>query len=61
MEKNPRVNSRDPRDTGSIPESGISLGVGNGNPLHCFLPGKLHGLKEPGRLQSMGFYRIRHD
>ena len=40
--KNPPVNSRDPRNTGLIPESGRPLGVGNGNPLHCFLPGKFH-------------------
>ena len=26
--------SRDARDAGSIPGSGISLGGGNGNPLH---------------------------
>ena len=26
-----------------------------------FLPGKFHGLKEPGRLQYMWSQRIRHD
>ena len=45
MVKNPPVNLTDPRDTGSVPESGRSLGVGNGNRLHCFLPGKFHGLR----------------
>ena len=31
--KNPPANSGDARDTGSIPDSGRSPGVGNGNPL----------------------------
>ena len=31
--KNPSVNAGDARDSGSIPGSGISCGVGNGNPL----------------------------
>ena len=31
--KNPPANTRDARDEGSIPESGRSPGVGNGNPL----------------------------
>ena len=31
--KNPPVNAGDLRDAGSIPESGRSPGVGNGNPL----------------------------
>ena len=30
---NPFANARDRRDAGLIPESGRSLGVGNGNPL----------------------------
>ena len=33
MVKNPPVNAGDLRDAGSIPESGRSPGVGNGNPL----------------------------
>ena len=33
----------DPRDTASIPGSGRSPGVGNGNLLQWFLPGKSHG------------------
>ena len=33
--KNPHANAGDIRDTGSIPGSGRSPGVGNGNPLHC--------------------------
>ena len=34
MVKNPPANAGDERDLISIPESGISPGVGNGNPLH---------------------------
>ena len=30
-------------DAGSIPESGRSPGVGNGNPLQYFVLGKFHG------------------
>ena len=33
VKKNPSVNAGDSRDTGSIPGSGISHAVGNGNPL----------------------------
>ena len=33
MEKNLPVNAEDARDVGSIPGSGRSLGVGNGNPV----------------------------
>ena len=33
MVKNPLVHAGDPRDMGSIPGSGRSLGEGNGNPL----------------------------
>ena len=33
MVKNPPANIGDARDMGSIPESGISLGVRNDNPL----------------------------
>ena len=36
--------TRDTRDTGSIPGSGRFLRVGNGNPLQpIFLPGDFHG------------------
>ena len=41
--KNPPANSGDTRDVGSIPGLGRSPGVGNGNPLQYFLPGKFHG------------------
>ena len=30
-------------------------------PTPVFLPGKFHGQEEPGRLQSVGLQRVRHD
>ena len=47
-------------DLGSIPGSGRSPGEGNGNPLQysCW---KIPWMVEPGRLQSMGSQRVRHD
>ena len=44
MVTNPPANAGDTRDTGSIPGSGGSSGVGNGNLLQysAILPGKLH-------------------
>ena len=47
-------------DLGSIPGSGRSPGEGNGNPLQyssCRIP----WMEEPGRLQSTGSQRVRHD
>ena len=47
-------------DLGSIPGSGRSPGVGNGNPLwHACLENSM--TEEPGRLQSMGSQRVGHD
>ena len=40
MVKNPPTNAGDTEDTNSIPGSGRSPGVGNGNSLQ---PGKTHG------------------
>ena len=42
--KNPPANAGETRDTGSIPGSGRSSGVGNGNLLQysAILPGKFH-------------------
>ena len=40
MVKNPLARAGDVRDTGSIPGSGRSPGMGNGN---SFLPGKFPG------------------
>ena len=45
------------RDPGSIPGSGRSPGVGNGNPLNgnsSILAWKISWTKKPGGLQSMG-------
>ena len=45
-------------DLGSPPGSGRSPGEGNGNPLQYSC---LEYPMEPGRLQSMGSQRVRHD
>ena len=47
-------------DLGLIPGSERSPGEENGNPLQ-FLAWKIPWMKEPGRLQSMGSQRVRHD
>ena len=46
-------------DLGLIPGWGRSPGEGNGNPLQysCLE----NPMEEPGRLQSMGSQRVRHD
>ena len=49
-------------DLDSIPGSGRSPGEGNGNITPVILPGKSHGQwVVPGRLQSVGSQRVRHD
>ena len=46
-------------DLGSIPGLGRSPGKGNGNPLqYSYLE---NPMENPGRLQSMGSKRVRHD
>ena len=45
-------------DLDSIPGSGRSPGEANGNLL---LAWKIPWMEEPGRLQSMGLQRVRHD
>ena len=58
--KNPPANAQDLRTTGSIPWLGRSPGGGHGNPLqHSGLEKFMD--EEPGRLQSMGSQRVRHD
>ena len=47
-------------DTGSSPGLGGSPGEGNGNPLHDYCL-ENPWTEEPGRLQSMGSQRVRHD
>ena len=43
MVKNPPGNAGDTRDSGLIPASGRSPGVGNGNLRQYCCPGKFHG------------------
>ena len=50
----------DVRDKSSIPGSGRSPEVGNGNPL-SILVWEITWTEEPGGLQSMGLQRVRHD
>ena len=47
-------------DPGSIPGSGRPSGEGNGSPLQYLCPENPMD-QEPGRLQSMGLQRVRHD
>ena len=47
-------------DLGSIPGSGRSPGEGNGNHSST-LAWKIPWTEEPGRLQSMGSQKVRHD
>ena len=47
-------------DVSSIPELGRSPGGGNGNPSRI-LTWKIPWTKEPGRLQSIGSWRVRHN
>ena len=56
MVKNPPANSG---DVDSVPGSGISCGVGDGN--SSFLAWEIPWTGEPGGLQSMGSQRAGHD
>ena len=47
-------------DLSSIPAWGRSPGGGHGNPFHYSCLENPHGHR-PGRLQSMGSQRVRHD
>ena len=51
--KNPPASAGDARDAGSIPGSGKSPGIENGNPL-WYLAWRIPWTKEPGKLQSIG-------
>ena len=57
MVKDPPTNAG---DLCSIPWSGRSPGGGHGNPL-SILAWRIPGTEEPGRLQSIGSQRVRHD
>ena len=57
MVKNPPVSAG---DVGLIPESGRFPGEENGNPFqYSYLGNSM--TEEPGRLQSMGSQRVRHN
>ena len=58
--KDPLANAGNTKDAGSIPESSRSLGTGSANPLQysCL---ENYIAEEPGRIQSMGPKRVRHD
>ena len=59
MAQNLPANAGDTRDSGLIPGSGRSPGVGNGNPLQCSC---LKNSMDRGAcgLHSMGLQRVRH-
>ena len=59
--KNPAANAGDTRDSGSIPGSERSPGVGNGNPLQYSCLKKMSRTEEPGGLQSKGSRKVGHD
>ena len=59
MVKNSSAKAGDVRDTGLIPGLGRSPRRGNGNPEYFF--GKIAWTEDPGRLQSIGWQRVRHD
>ena len=61
MVNNSPINAGDSRDKGSIPGSGRYSGGGNANPLKCILAWRIPWTEEPGRLQSIGSQRARHD
>ena len=58
--KNLPANAGDARVAGSIPGSGRSLEVGNGNPPQYSYLGNLK-TEETGGLKSMGRQRVRHN
>ena len=57
MVKESAYNAENP---GSIPGLGRSPREGNGNPFHYSCLGN-PWTEEPGRLQSMGLQRVRHN
>ena len=61
MVKNPPANAGDARDVASTPGSGRSPGVVYGNPLQYSCLGRIPWTEEPGRVQSMGSQRVRHE
>ena len=60
--KNLPANVGDIRDTGSIPESGISLGQEESMETHSSIPAyKIPWTEKPGKLQSIGSNRVGCD
>ena len=61
--KNPHANAGDAGDTGSIPGSGRSHGVGNDNPLHysCLENSMGRGAWWGSPYSPWGSQRVRHD
>ena len=58
--KNPPANTGDIRDEGSV--SGLGRSPGRGMATHSsILAWRIPWKEEPGELQSMGLYRVRHD
>jgi len=58
--KNLPASAGDPRDTDSVPGSGRSLEKETATHSST-LPREIPWTEEPGRLQSMGSQRVRHD
>ena len=58
--KNPPDNAGDTRDVGLIPGLERSPAEGSSNPS-SILVWRIPWAEEPGRLQSMGSQRVRHD
>ena len=58
--KNSPTNAGDIRDAGSIPESGRSLeeSMATHSSILAYI---IPWTEEPGRLQSIGLQRVRHD
>ena len=60
MVKNPPGSTGDVRDVGSIP--GLGRSPAGGHATHSsILAWRIPWTEEPGGLQSMGSYRVRHD
>ena len=60
MVKDLPANAGDIRDTGSIPELERFPGEGHSNPFQI-LAWRILWMEDPGRLQSMGSQRVRHN
>ena len=58
MVKNPPAVAGDVRNAGSVPGSGRSPGVGNGNPLQYSCSGKSHGQRSLVGYSPWGFKEL---